>query len=116
MHFASYHFYLVSEGRFLDTEKLFCLSSSVQVLPLDVTKPRDSHTWNYRELATSPVSKCSVEKLVIEGKIEGKKQRGRQKLAFLDGTALGAGCYVMEMLRQAGNRTGCRIMTANVRP
>ena len=34
-----------------DTEKL-CLSSSVLVLPLDVTTPRDSYAWNYRELAT----------------------------------------------------------------
>ena len=30
----------------------FCLSSSIQVLPLDVTTPRDSHARNYRELAT----------------------------------------------------------------
>ena len=30
----------------------FCISSSVQVLPLGVTTPRDSYTWNYRELAT----------------------------------------------------------------
>ena len=29
-----------------------CLSSSVQVLPLDVTTPRDSYTRNYRKLAT----------------------------------------------------------------
>ena len=30
----------------------FCLSSSVHVLPLDVTTPRDSYAWNCRELAT----------------------------------------------------------------
>ena len=30
----------------------FCLSSSVQVPPLDVTTPRDSYVRNYRELAT----------------------------------------------------------------
>ena len=34
------------------TPRSFLLSSSVQVLPLDVTTPRDSHAWNYRELAT----------------------------------------------------------------
>ena len=39
------------QGRHLDTEKLFCLSSSVQVLPLNVTVPRDSYAWNHRELA-----------------------------------------------------------------
>ena len=30
----------------------FCLSSSVQVLTLNVTTSRDSYAWNYRELAT----------------------------------------------------------------
>ena len=30
----------------------FCLLSSVQVLPLDMTTPHDSYTWNYRELVT----------------------------------------------------------------
>ena len=30
----------------------FHLSSSVQVLPLDVTTFRDSYAWNYRELVT----------------------------------------------------------------
>ena len=30
----------------------FCLSSSAQFLPLDVTRPRDSYAWNNRELAT----------------------------------------------------------------
>ena len=44
--------YLDVKGRNLDTEKPFCLSSSVQVLPLDVTTTPDSNAWNYRELAT----------------------------------------------------------------
>ena len=44
--------YLDVKGRNLDTEKLFCLSSSLQVLSLEVTTPRDSYAWNYRELAT----------------------------------------------------------------
>ena len=34
------------------TLRSLCLSSSVLVLPLDVTTPRDSYAWNYRELAT----------------------------------------------------------------
>ena len=29
-----------------------CLTSSIHVLPLDVTIPHDSYAWNYRELAT----------------------------------------------------------------
>ena len=36
-------FYLDVKGRNLDTEKFLCSSSSVQVLPLDVTTPRDSY-------------------------------------------------------------------------
>ena len=32
-------------------QRSFCLSTSVQVLPLGVTKPRDSCTWNDSELA-----------------------------------------------------------------
>ena len=50
--FLCTRFYLDVKGRNLDTEKFFCLSSSVQVLPLDVTSPRDSNAWNYRELTT----------------------------------------------------------------
>ena len=34
------------------TLRSLCLSSSVLVLPLDVTTPCDSYTWNYRELVT----------------------------------------------------------------
>ena len=30
----------------------FCLSSSIHVIPIDVTTPRDSYAWNDRELAT----------------------------------------------------------------
>ena len=43
----------VNSGEALhDTEKLLCLSSSVHALPLDLTTPRDSYAWNYRELTT----------------------------------------------------------------
>ena len=34
------------------TLEAFCLSSSVQVLPLGVTIPRDSYAWKYREMVT----------------------------------------------------------------
>ena len=40
------------KGRNLDAGKLFCSTSSVQALPLDVTTPRNSYAWNYRKLAT----------------------------------------------------------------
>ena len=36
---------------FMGTEKLFCISINVQVLPLGVTRTRDSDAWNYRGLA-----------------------------------------------------------------
>ena len=39
-------------GKILGHWEAFCLSSSVQVIPLDVTIPRNSYAWNYRELAT----------------------------------------------------------------
>ena len=32
--------------------KVFCLSSSLQVISLDVTTPRDSYAWTNRELAS----------------------------------------------------------------
>ena len=51
-HFVYTRFYLNVRGRHLDTEKLFCVSSSVQVLLLNVTTPRESCAWHYRELAT----------------------------------------------------------------
>ena len=47
-----YRFRLDVKGRHLDTWKLFALSNSVHVLPLDVTSPRDSYAWNDRELGT----------------------------------------------------------------
>ena len=62
------------------------------------------------------VRKAGIEKLVMEGKIEGRKQRGRPRLAFLEGLAVEAGCGTVELLRQVGDRTGCRKMITNVRP
>ena len=39
-----------------------CLSSSIQVFPLDVTTPRDSYARNYRELVTLlALCKCLAE-------------------------------------------------------
>ena len=45
---------------------LFCLSSSVQVLLLDVTTPRESYAWNYRELATLLILSESLAELGLE--------------------------------------------------
>ena len=45
---------------------MFCLSSSFQVLSLNVTTSRDSYAWNYRELAIL----LTVSKRLAEGKLE----------------------------------------------
>ena len=47
------------------------------------------------------VRKGGVGKMAIEGNIEGRKQRGRPRLAFLEGMVLGAGCW----MRRDGNVT-----------
>ena len=44
----------------------FSSSSSVQVIPLDVTTPRDSYAWNYRELATL----LTLSESLAEGRFE----------------------------------------------
>ena len=41
--FFPYNFYRSSEGRFLDAEKLFCLSSRARVLPPYVRSLEDSY-------------------------------------------------------------------------
>ena len=40
------------QSRHLDTEKIFCLSSSDQVLHVDMNTLGDSYAWNYRKLGT----------------------------------------------------------------
>ena len=52
-----------------------------------------------------------LEKLVLEGKING-----RQRLKYLEGLALTAGCGAVDILRWAGDCAGFRHMTANIRP
>ena len=41
----------------------FCSSSSIRVLSLNVTTPRDSYAWNYRELATLLILSESLAKV-----------------------------------------------------
>ena len=60
-------FHAVSDKRFLDNNyEAFFLSSSVQVLPLDVTIPSDSYAWNYREQTTL----FTLSKILAEGGFE----------------------------------------------
>ena len=59
--------------------------------------------------------KGELKKLVLEGKIKGKRQRGRKRLDFMEGLALAAGCSAVTVLRQTGDRVGFKNMVA-VRP
>ena len=45
------------------------------------------------------VRKEGPEKLVFEGKINGKRQRGRRRLKYMEGLASAAGCDAVELLR-----------------
>ena len=47
--------------------------------------------------------KGGLEKLALEGKIKGKRQRGRKRLDFMEGLALAAGCSAVTVLRQTGD-------------
>ena len=60
--------------------------------------------------------KRGLEKLVLEGKIKGKRQRGRKRLDYMEGLALAAGCGAVDVLRRVGDRVGFRDLVANVRP
>ena len=56
-----------------------------------------------------------VEKLVLEGKIKRRRQRGRQGLKHMDGLASAVGCSVVEVLQCVGDPICFGNMVANVR-
>ena len=58
--------------------------------------------------------KEGLEKLVLEGKIEGKRPRGRKRLNYMEGLAVAADCGAVDVLRRASDWTGLRDMVANV--
>ena len=63
------------------------------------------------------IRKGGLEKLVLEGKINGKRQRGRQRLKYLEGLASATGYGgAVDILRRADGRASFRHMVANVRP
>ena len=59
----------------------------------------------------------SIEKLAIEGKVEGKRARGRQRLTYMDGlTSVVVGnLRANNLLHAAQDRKGFRNMVANFR-
>ena len=68
-------FYLDGKGRNLGTEKMSCLSSSFQVLPLDATKSCDSYARTYRELVTLFTLSGSLAEGGLESLIIGSVHR-----------------------------------------
>ena len=52
------------------------------------------------------VRKEGLEKVVLEGKINEKRQRGRRRLKYMEGLASATGCGAVELLRRAGGRAG----------
>ena len=59
--------------------------------------------------------KNGIEKLAIEGKIMGKRARGRQRQEYMIGLAVATQLTVMDILRLCQNREGFRRLVANVR-
>ena len=62
------------------------------------------------------VRKNGIEKLVLEGKVAGQRQRGRRRLNFMGGLASAVGCSAVEVIRRTGVRNGFRRMIADVSP
>ena len=60
--------------------------------------------------------KNGIEKLVLEGKVAGQRQRGRRRLNFMGGLASAVGCSAVEVIRRTGDRNGFRRMIADVSP
>ena len=59
----------------------------------------------------------SIEKLAIEGKVEGKRARGRQRLTYIDGltSVLVGDLRANDLLHGAQDRKRFQNMVANVR-
>ena len=55
-----------------------------------------------------------LEKLCLQGKIEGTKGRGRPRASYMDGLTLATGVDTLGIMRMADNRNGFREVVANV--
>ena len=62
------------------------------------------------------VRKEGLQKLVLEGKLEGERGRGRRRLDYMGGLASARGYSAVELLRRTGDRIGFREVVANVSP
>ena len=78
----------------------FSISSSFQVLPLDVTTRRDTYAWTYRELATLLTLSESLAETGLEPLNIGSMRKNLTiELSFAE-------CKVSS-LRSAGSHRGC---------
>ena len=59
------------------------------------------------------VMRKGLEELFITGKIEGRRDRGRQRLTYLDSMAKWTGVPREELLRMSKDRSGWNFMIAN---
>ena len=57
----------------------------------------------------------TLEKLCLEGKVDGVKPRGRPRQKYLEGLALATRTNKIQLLRMANNRSGYQRLVANVR-
>ena len=53
---------------------------------------------------------------MLEGKINGKRQRERRRLNYMEGLTSATGCGAVELLRRVGDRAGFREVAADVSP
>ena len=62
------------------------------------------------------VRKGGIGKFVLEGKIPGKRQRGRRRGNFLGELASAVGCGEVAVLRRAADQDDFRRLVADVSP
>ena len=91
--------------------------SNKEVVEMMVKERKLSKTIRQRQLRFigQIVREDSIEKLSLEGRVEGCGSRGRQRQDFLQGLAMAARMKTVEMLQPAQDRNGFKNMFANVR-
>ena len=91
--------------------------SNVEILDLVNEKRTQIKTICQRQLKFIGyiMREDAIEKLCVQGLIEGKRSRGKQRTVFLQSLALTVGLGVEEWCRLAKDRDGFRDMVVNVR-
>ena len=91
--------------------------TNVEVLHLVNENRRLMTTIRRRQLNfTEHITReCGLEKLCMEGKVDGKKGRGRLRQNYMAGLTLVTGTDSPTLLHNAQNRSGFRRLVANFR-